>query len=114
MIGWYETKEFVAHATTVSMDALHVIAGTVLLLAFGLLFRKPVTDLRPLLAVLVVAVLNEAGDFWAERWPSLGMQLGEAAKDLAVTMLLPTVLLLTARRLPRLYAARKPKSPKRR
>lgn len=103
MMDWYEAKRFVEQATTLSMDALHVLAGALLFLGLALLLRRPVSDPRPWLGVLIVTLLNEAVDLWIERWPSPGMQFGEAAKDIAVTMLLPTIILLTARHLPRLY-----------
>lgn len=103
MIDWYETKRFIEHATSLSMDALHVIAGVALLLGFALILRRPVTDSRPWAAVLLVTLVNEAADFWSDVWPSPGMQFGEATKDIVVTMLLPTMILLTGRHLPHLY-----------
>ena len=103
MTVWYEAKHFLSSATAISMDALHVLLGTLLFLAFCLLFRKPASSLMPWLAVLVLTLLNEAVDLWVERWPSLGMQLGESAKDVVVTMLIPTIILVTARRAGWLY-----------
>lgn len=107
MTLWYEAKHFLSSATAISMDALHVLAGALLFLAFSLAFRTAVTSARPWLGVLAVTLLNEAIDLWVEQWPSLGMQLGESAKDIVVTMLIPTLILLTARRVPRLYAPRR-------
>lgn len=105
MMAWYETKQFLSSATAISMDALHVLAGALLFLVFSLLLRKPVTRFSPWLAVLALTLVNEAVDLWVERWPSLGMQLGESVKDVVVTMLIPTVILLTARCIPRLYGS---------
>jgi diacylglycerol kinase len=106
MLFWYETKQFVEHATAISMDALHVLIGVIIFLGLSLLLRRPVTDWRPWLAVLGLTLLNEAIDIWVERWPSPGMQLGESAKDIALTLLLPTVILLSARRFPALFKRR--------
>ena len=103
MMVWYEAKRFVEQASTLSMDALHIFVGAFLFLGLGLLLRRPISDPRPWLGVLFVTLLNEAADLWVEQWPSPGTQLGEAAKDVAVTMLLPTIILLTARHLPSLY-----------
>lgn len=111
MVDWYEAKRFIEHATTLSMDALHVIVGAALLFAFSLVLRRPVSDSRPWLAVLVVTLVNEAADFWLDRWPSAGMQFGEAVKDIVLTMLLPTMILLSARHLPQLYARRSDRRP---
>ena len=106
MTGWYEFKQFVERASDLSMDSLHLLAGILLFLALSLLLRRPVTDWRPWLAVLLVTLFNEAADLWTEQWPSFGMQLGEAFKDIVLTMLLPTLILLTARHVPRLYGRR--------
>ena len=45
-------------------------------------------------------------DFWIERWPDLWMQLGESAKDILLTMALPTVLMFAVRSRPNLFRAR--------
>ena len=100
MMEWYAAKQFVERATALSMDALHVVAGVLLFLGLSLLLRRPVSDPRPWLGLLFVTLLNEAVDLWVEQWPSPGLQFGEATKDIAVTMLLPTVILLTAKYLP--------------
>ena len=89
-IDWYEAKRFVEHATNLSMDALHVIAGVFLFLGFCLLLRRAVLDMVPWLAVLIVTLVNEAADLWLDQWPTPAMQFGEAAKDIVMTMLIPT------------------------
>ncbi len=102
-LDWYEVKLFVRHAGDVSMDALHVIAGVVLLFVIAFLLRTSVARPRPLLIVLILEIVNEASDFRVEIWPHLGMQAGEAAKDVLLTMALPTVIFLTARFRPNLF-----------
>ena len=104
-IAWYHLKMFLVHATGFSMDALHVIAGVLIQLAVAALFRSSVARPLPLLAVLGLEIVNEISDFTVELWPSLAMQLGESAKDIIMTMVLPTVLFLIARRRPALFAA---------
>lgn len=103
-LDWYQVKLFAQHASGMSMDALHVVAGVVLLFATAFLLRTSVARPLPLLVVLLVAVLNEAGDFRAEIWPQLGMQAGEAAKDLILTMVVPVLIFLVARFRPKLFA----------
>lgn len=110
-MNWYEAKRFVEQATALSMDSLHLIAGMLLFIGLALLLRRPVTDPRPWLGVLCVTLLNEAADLWTERWPSPGQQFGEAAKDILLTMLLPSLVLLTARHLPGLYERKAPRRP---
>ena len=101
-LDWYQFKLFAQHMSGVSMDALHVVVGVVLHLLVALLFKSSLSRPLPLLAVLAFALLNEANDFRIEIWPDPGMQLGEAAKDIALTMVVPLLLFLVARRRPRL------------
>ena len=41
-------------------------------------------------------------DFLVDVWPDVGMQLGEALKDVVLTMFIPTLIFLVARRRPKL------------
>jgi hypothetical protein len=102
-LDWYQIKLFAQHASGISMDALHVIAGTVILFAAALLLRTSVARALPLAIVLLFAVGNEASDFRAEIWPQLAMQAGEAAKDIVLTMVIPAVIFLAARYRPALF-----------
>lgn len=103
---WYQVKLFLEHASGFSMDALHVIVGVVLQLAFALLYRSSVARPWPLLSVLALELVNEASDFRVEIWPQPGMQFGESAKDVILTMVLPTLIFLVARYRPKLLAQR--------
>ena len=102
-LDWYQVKLFTQHASGISMDALHVIAGTVILFIAALLLRTSVTRVLPLVIVLLIAVANEASDFRAEIWPQLAMQAGEAAKDIILTMMVPAVIFLASRYRPALF-----------
>ena len=105
-VDWYQVKLFAERASGFSMDALHVVAGVVLQLVFALLLRSSVARPLPLLLVLALALLNEASDFRVDVWPDLGMQLGESAKDLGLTMLVPLLIFLVARYRPKLLVQR--------
>lgn len=111
MNAWYEAKQFLEHSAAVSMDALHVLVGMVALIIFAILLRRPLSSWLPWSLVLAVTLLNEASDLWVEQWPSRGMQYGESARDLVLTMLLPTLLLVAVRALPRLFTSRTTPSP---
>lgn len=104
MSFWYQFKLLVEHASGISMDALHVLAGIGLQLSFSLLFRIPLSRWRSWLFVLLLLLANEAGDLWVEQWPEPAMQYGEGLKDIVVTMLVPTALTLLARRKPSIFA----------
>ncbi|MGI8612059.1 MAG: hypothetical protein ACR2KH_07320 [Sphingomicrobium sp.] len=101
---WYQVKLFAAHSTGISMDALHMIVGVMLQLLIALLFKSSVARAMPLLAVLGFALVNEANDYRVEIWPDPGMQFGEAVKDMVLTMFIPTLIVLIARRRPKLLA----------
>lgn len=103
-LDWYQVKLFVQHASGISMDALHVVAGVALLFAAAFLLRTSVARPLPLLVVLLVAIVNEASDFGAEIWPQFGMQAGEAAKDVILTMIAPALIFVVARLRPKLFA----------
>jgi hypothetical protein len=109
MASWHQGKLFVEHSLAVSHDSLHVIVGVLLWLALGLVAGRPLTSWRPWLLLLAVILWNETVDLWVERWPDLGQQLGEGAKDVALTMLLPTLLMVAARVRPDLFRAAPPK-----
>jgi drug/metabolite transporter (DMT)-like permease len=103
MISWHQGKLFIEHALTINHDALHVLIGVLLWLALGLLLRRPVTSWRPWLWLLAAILWNETVDLWAEQWPDPGQQYGEGAKDLLLTMFLPSVIMVAARMRPDLF-----------
>ena len=47
--------------------------------------------------MLGLELINEASDFTVEIWPLPAMQFGESAKDVVMTMFVPTVLFVVAR-----------------
>jgi hypothetical protein len=112
LLPWIEAKHFVANALAISHDVLHLFVGVLLLLAAAILLRSPVSSWRPWLVVFVLACLNELGDLWVEQWPERAIQYGESLKDVLLTMLLPTLLLLTSRSLPWLYITSSVPAPK--
>jgi hypothetical protein len=114
MSSWYQAKLFLEHSVAFSNDALHVIFGVLAQFVAALLLRRPMSAAGPWLAALGVTLWNEAVDLWSERWPQPGMQYGESAKDLALTMLLPTLLLLAARLRPDLFRQASAKRARRR
>jgi hypothetical protein len=82
--------------------ALHVIVGVLLQFMIALLFRSSLARPMPLLTLLALELVNEANDFRVEIWPDPGMQVGEAVKDVVLTMFIPTLIFLVARRRPKL------------
>ena len=105
MMSWYQAKMFVEHASVVSSDALHVLAGVILWLVIALVLRSRASAARPLLILLVLLAFNELVDLWVEQWPDKAVQYGESAKDLLLTMALPTMLMALSRLRPQLFGS---------
>jgi len=103
MSSWHQGKLFVEHAVHVSHDSLHVIVGILIWVVAALLSRRTLTSWIPWLWVLAFILWNETVDLWMEHWPDPGMQYGEGAKDVALTMLMPTLLMFAARARPDLF-----------
>lgn len=106
MGSWHQGKLFIEHSLKVEHDALHVIAGVVGWLALAAILRRPLSSWRPFGWLFALALWNEAVDLWVELWPDLGMQLGEGAKDLLLTILVPAVMMTLIRARPAMFAAR--------
>lgn len=104
MLGWHQGKLFIEHAIAIDHDAIHVIVGVLSWIVFGIVTRRPLSATRPWLWAFALILWNETVDLWAEQWPDPGRQYGEGAKDLILTMLLPTVLMFAIRWRPRLFA----------
>jgi hypothetical protein len=98
--GFSDYKTLFERSISIHDDAVHVMIGIVLQLLAAVLLRKSITDLRALLFVLGAEIINETNDILQDLWPSAAMQLGESMKDLLLTMALPAVLFVVARRWP--------------
>ena len=104
MTSWHEGKLFVEHTIAINHDALHVIVGVLLWIALGLILRRPLSSWLPWAWLLAFILWNETVDLWVEQWPDPGQQYGEGAKDVLLTMFLPTVLMFVVRWRPGLFA----------
>lgn len=105
--AWHEWKLFFERSTAFSHDAVHIIAGVLVQLAAAFLLKKPISSRWPWITVLAATLINEAIDLRVETWPDAWMQYGEGFKDLLLTMLLPTLLMVTARWAPQLFRRRR-------
>jgi hypothetical protein len=105
MGAWHQGKLFLEHSLTIDHDALHVIVGVLVWLVAALLLRRPITSWQPFLWCFAIVLWNETVDLWVEQWPDPGMQYGEGAKDLVLTILVPAILMVSARLRPDLFRA---------
>jgi len=106
MFAWYKAKMFIEHAGIVTSDALHVLVGVGLWVLAAAVLRRRLTDWLPWLIVFAAVLFNEAVDLWVEQWPDAAMQYGESAKDILLTLLLPSLLMAAARERPDLFGRR--------
>jgi hypothetical protein len=105
MTSWHEGKLFIEHSVAIAHDTLHVVVGVLLWMVLGLLTRRPLSSRGPWLWLFAIILWNETVDLWTEQWPHPGQQYGEGAKDVLITMLVPTILLLAIRLRPDLFRA---------
>lgn len=96
---------FFERSVAVSPDSLHILAGMFVAAIAAILLRKSLSSPVPLFVTLFAVILNEIGDLLVERWPSPGMQFGEGARDLLLTMAVPMLTYLALRQLPQLFAS---------
>ena len=107
----FEAKMLLERSFAFSPDVLHVLAGAAVVIVAALVLRSPLSTWRPWLVTLAAALTNEAMDLAVERWPSLGEQVGEGARDLMLTMVVPTLLLAGLRTMPKIFAAKPSRNP---
>jgi hypothetical protein len=103
-------KDAVSAATSLSRDALHLLAGLGAHVVLVLLFRSWLGAWWPLLLILGAELANEGFDLAYETWPEeeREAQWMESVKDIITTLLLPVTLLLLSRFAPRLFDAPAP------
>lgn len=82
---------------------MHLIAGVLGQLTAAFLLKTRIAAPWPWLIVLSAALANEWFDLSVEAWPNRNTQRLEAVKDVLVTMLLPTLLLVISRWMPGLF-----------
>ena len=104
-MDWFQLKLMLSTATGLNMDALHVHAGVLCQILAALLLRRRLSSPWPWLVVLGLVAANEYYDYLYEVWPDRAEQRAEAIRDIWNTLLLPTLILLLARFVPRLFAA---------
>lgn len=107
-LDWFNAKTFFEHSLAFSHDALHSFVGVIVQLLVAAMLRCSVARWKPWLVVLMLELANEASDLYGEVWPTRSQQWGESAKDLLLTMFLPTLLLVVSRYVPRLLVRTRP------
>ena len=97
MSALQSAKLFLMEVTTLSKDALHIYVGMAVMLLVIAVWKKPLSDWRPLAAVALASV---AGEIWdvIDTWSHGGSPKWNANwKDIWNTMFWPTLLFGLAR-----------------
>lgn len=94
------------HFLAIDHDTLHLMAGLLITLIVATITRRPITSWVPWIVTFAIILFNEGVDLWVEIWPEPGRQYGEGAKDVVVTMAIPTILALAVRFNPSLFRAK--------
>lgn len=100
MANWLAFKRVLVEAADIDRDAFHIYAGIAIQLAAALLLRRRLGDWLPWLAVAGIALVNEGLDVYSDIWPDRALQAGKSLHDLVITMIVPTILMILARRWP--------------
>lgn len=91
-MGLQDAKLLLMGFTSLDKDALHIYVGLGVYLAATLLSRRPLGDLRPLVAVAVVALLGETWDLVDNVRTSVPMQWAGHWHDIWNTLFWPAGL----------------------
>ena len=96
---WSELKSHVVEASNLDQDALHIYFAVLIQLFSAWCLRRSIASPLPWLVVLIAVLINEYLDYHpASLDPNIqDIQIAEAYRDLWNTMLMPTLLLVTAR-----------------
>lgn len=105
MMSWHQGKLLIEHSFAFSHDSMHIVVGVMVWLLAAMLTRRPITAWQPWLWAFAVILWNETVDLVTERWAlsDRGWQYGEGLKDLTLTMVVPTILMIAARARPDLF-----------
>lgn len=92
-----EFKSMLVDLTMLAKDALHIYVALLVFFGSCILFRWKSWQVQPLLAVLIAALLGEAWDLRASLASDLPIHLAMNAKDVVNTLVVPAIIMLTAR-----------------
>ena len=104
---WIELKDYLSQITNLHEDALHIYAAMLIQMAAALVLRRSLANPLPWLCVLMAEIINEAFDLAEPGKAIEPWQIAGGTKDLWNTMLLPSLLLLTARFAPSLMVGKR-------
>ena len=97
VLDWENFKVWLSAISGLSHHDWHLILGLGLTFGLGWMLRCPLGSFVPLGIVFVLELVNEAFDFIRNIVPGWPLLPGEAAIDVAITILPPLSIVLAAR-----------------
>lgn len=97
MSVFQQSKIFLIQTFGLAKDALHIYVGLFVFLAVIILFKLPMRDLKPILAVLLVALIGEAWDIYDTAVLGQPQLYGDNWHDIWNTLFWPTAIFALAR-----------------
>ncbi|MCB5424647.1 hypothetical protein H0274_05200 [Altererythrobacter sp. CC-YST694] len=97
MSGFEQAKLALVHFTGLERDALHIYVSLIVFFGSCLLLRWKAWQIRPLLLVLLAALIGEFLDLYNQSTLGQPLLWGESAKDMVNTCMAPAILMLMAR-----------------
>ena len=97
MSGFQQAKIWLADWAGLPKDALHIYVGLTVFLLAAALLRRPLSDWRPLAAVLLAALAGEAWDLIDTKRAGAAPAWARSWHDVWNTCFWPAVLFLLAR-----------------
>src|SRR5581483_4520378 len=97
VLVWEDFKDWLSDDLHISHWAIHVTIGIPLFLLFARLMRKPLSSALPLIPVALLEFINELLDFLRDYVPHWVWNYRATAVEVALTLVPPAVLVITAR-----------------
>ncbi|MDQ2762514.1 MAG: hypothetical protein M3Y22_03200 [Pseudomonadota bacterium] len=97
VLDWEIFKTWLSATLHISHHDIHLILGLALTFGFGWMMRRPLGSWSPLGIVLLLELINETFDFIRNYVPGWPLLPGEAAVDIALTIVPALAIILAAR-----------------
>lgn len=104
--GFAAARAFLAHSFGFGPNAVHVILAVLVQLLLCALMRTPVSSLWPWIAIEMLVLARTIVTFEPAAWADHDVGYYTNLIGLALSLLLPTMLMLLARYFPRLFERR--------
>ncbi len=97
MTFFHDFKIYLVAHTGLAKDALHIYVAVIIFFAACLIMRWKARDWRPWALVLLAALSGEVLDLLDSYFRGRELDLRESAKDIVNTLMVPTIIVITAR-----------------